>query len=255
MLNHFRTVLRNSQSVSPVRIGEIHVPTTYVCKQLSGPVKKAHALLFGGRPDALKLDYRLWELLSMIASTPLQKYISERDPRLTYDIHTAPFYGLVFGPTVKYRRGSLEITMSGDPPIESADGRLDYQWNFTLVGTDIEAQQSRPITQTATGELVFTGAVTAPYTVPGTKWTHVFSQVVPADDIVEWGVNYRAHPKHTLAEVCQALHAQLSSDEEFEIFKHSTSTLHRIWQQHHSLAWQLGSLCVALVHAIEQAKQ
>lgn len=255
MLNHFRTVLRNSQSISPTRVGDIHVPPTYLCKQLSGAVRKAHALLFGVRPDALKLDYRLWELLTMLDSTPLRRYVTETDNRLTYDLREAPFYGVVFGPAVTLRRGSLEITMSGEPPVESSDGRLDYLWNFTLAGSDIEARQSRPNTRTDEDTLVFNGGISAPYTVPRTKWRHVYAQVAPSNDIVEWAVSYRTPPKQTLAEVCAALKAQLSSAEELEIFKHSSVAVHTIWRQHHSLAWQLGSLCVALVHAIEQAKQ
>ncbi len=198
------------------------------------------------------MDYRLWELLTLIAGTSLQSHVFVHDSRITYNLRVRPVDGRDFGAIVTFRDPDtvVDIVMSGDPPVESSSGALEYWWKFDLTDTvNLAVTQRMPQQRAHSTELVVTNGVAAPYTIPGTTWTHTYSQLVAT---CAWDVVYRAWPKQTLAEIYTALVAQLSVAEEFDIFKHSPVSVHNIWKTHPDIGHKLAALCVALVDAIPQ---
>lgn len=262
MINHFRTVLRNSQRQSQSQLGAAYIPATYKPKPLSGTLRKAHAIIFGTQPDGLKLDYRLRELLTAVAATPLQAYVTEQDPRITYDLRDPVLFSGRFGASHTFRTGWVDIVESGVEPTETPAGQLEFGWRFGLLGNEptmsaiLSAATLYPVYHEFGDTVEFVDGISAPYTLRGTQWTHVYSQItLNGAEYVSWVTDYRARPAKSAIEICAALNAQISSDEEFEIFRHSDEQLLNIWRKHPSIDWKLGSFCVALVHAIEQAKR
>ena len=86
MINHARTLLLNQSGrlYTPGMLGEEYTPPDFTPVQLPSYVITPNRILFGAAPDKVFLNFRAWELLSIIHETELAEFIYALDPRVTY---------------------------------------------------------------------------------------------------------------------------------------------------------------------------
>lgn len=86
MINHARTLLlnRTSSTYVPGKLGEEYIPPGYEAVTLPTSVATAKNIIFGVDPDPEFVNFRLWELLSLIHNTELAEFVYALDPRVTY---------------------------------------------------------------------------------------------------------------------------------------------------------------------------
>ena len=89
MFNHARTLLLNisgSNNPGSSYLGEELVPADYAAITLPSYIENVRRSLFGADPDRAMLNYRIRQLLTLIAGTDLQEYITDLDSRITYTL-------------------------------------------------------------------------------------------------------------------------------------------------------------------------
>jgi hypothetical protein len=86
MINHARTLLLNRSGRTYTRglLGEEYIPEEYIPINVPSYVLTPRRILLGADPDRVFLNFRAWELLSLIHGTELEEFVYELDPRVTY---------------------------------------------------------------------------------------------------------------------------------------------------------------------------
>lgn len=87
MINHGRSLLLNLDGAGySGTLGDEYVPAEYVAPKLPTYLEKLRIYLFGTSPDRAFLNYRTQQLLSLLHATPLVEFLTDLDPRITYDM-------------------------------------------------------------------------------------------------------------------------------------------------------------------------
>lgn len=137
MINHFRTLLLNAKPGVGGYPGEELVPPDFVPVTLSGGLPTVRQLLFGQNPDRLMLNYRAQQLLAVVASTELQSFVTQLDPRLTYDVaETTAIYRHQFMLTGSRIAGDqVALYVGGEPGfLPDLTGRCQLRWRALVNG-------------------------------------------------------------------------------------------------------------------------
>ncbi len=139
MLNHIRTLLRNvsgakqQQSLSPMAEP---VDPAFRTRRLPNWLQVAHHGLFGTQPDTFYLDYRVRELLSLIAGTSLSGVLTNRDARMTEEL--LAHKGLpAMSPMVAKDADSAThvLNCSNNPDADDLRGRAWYHYTVTIASS------------------------------------------------------------------------------------------------------------------------
>ncbi len=149
MINHGRNLLLNANGSSFVRDdvpGEEYVPPDFRSVRLPTSLQRVRSVLFGDRPDRLMLNYRTRELLQLLHATELREFLTDLDPRITYEFGS-DFADMGTGLVVTQLEGSSQIKLDVIGDLGSAYGQnnLYREWNLDVIDTDtIEVSQVKP---------------------------------------------------------------------------------------------------------------
>lgn len=139
MINHARTLLLNvpGDSYSPGIIGEEYIPP-YKPITLSTNLQAARRILLGSSPERAFLNFRAFELLSLIHNTELAEFVYALDPRVTYwPQTTTEFYDAQKKINVTQISGTnTRLHVHGDPEANVRRGRLFEEYNIKLIGSN-----------------------------------------------------------------------------------------------------------------------
>ncbi len=84
MINHFRTLLLNQPSKETDSELYVYIAPAFVPVTLNEPLQAVWDVLYGKNLSDDDLHCRASQLMSLLHSTPLEKYVMQMDPRVTY---------------------------------------------------------------------------------------------------------------------------------------------------------------------------
>ena len=257
MYNHIRNLLVNrtgSDYADTTVPGDELIPTGYVKKDLPTYLQNLRGRIFGVSPDRVMLNYRTAQLLTTIASTDLQQYVTSVDSRITYDYADLKSG---FGPSVEKQSGLAtdELTLQGSEVSPDASGVCSYRYIVS-----IEASPTAVVTvkRTVVPEVTEDTAITLtnglsqqislPYS--GLKF-----RLNSTTDGASWYVQGALRPTTNLSSIVDSLESvgepvllQLfgpSPEKPYDVFK-------ECWENHPELAYRLGGIALAIAYRTDE---
>jgi len=123
MINHARMLLLNidgNQLAPPWSLGEDVLDSSYRAVPLSAGLKNIRRCLFGTNPDRSMLNYRSWQLLSVVRAAGLDEMLASLDRRVTYADRIPPDFA---------------SAASWAPQVSAVSGRIDQPlYSVTFAG-------------------------------------------------------------------------------------------------------------------------
>jgi hypothetical protein len=265
MYNHARTILLNSQPQRPDIPGEELIPATFVPFRLPEYLQTVRYALFGLSPDRFMLNYRLRQLLALIATTPLQEYLEELDPRTTYDLRTTgPVFGDLFTPQVSKRPNrviedfdqeifdALELRVSGAPAEPDFSGITAYSFFMQFTGTNLSPAYTITRTTTPRDVSVFTPSFDSGWSTPmSLAYTGYSVQISQLRPDADWLVQGYLQPAFSLIRLANSL-KKLSPSLHDKVFGlplvEPYTTFRKCWEQHPEFACRLAGFLLAFIY-------
>ncbi len=134
MINHARTLLLNmsgSASASNSYPGEEYVDPAFKQVTLPPHITSIRSALFSTSPDRAMINYRLRQFMGILHTRDYVDFITDLDPRITYDVFDTSLFDLsVTGPTAERVDGSGTLYLIGD--LEPSN-RLYNLWDIQVV--------------------------------------------------------------------------------------------------------------------------
>jgi hypothetical protein len=160
MINHARTLLLNipGSAYMPGVLGEEYIPS-YTPVALPTYLQSARKILFGSKPDKVFLNFRAYELLSLIHSTELAEFVYALDPRVTYwPQKISEFYQAAKKITVNKVGGTnaSRIYIAGEPTADTRRGSVFGEYSVKLInrGGEIRVVALEAATKSVVDEYV-----------------------------------------------------------------------------------------------------
>jgi hypothetical protein len=265
MLNHVRTLLLNraANEVPPGPefggLGEEFVPENYQPVELPGGLQAIRQVLFGQNPDRYMLNYRLYQLLTLLHSTELDEHVRLPDPRITYrpGRNRVLLQSSEFRPHVQpaaQTEGALDV--SGMPTAPDRDGRLFQQWRVrlissqTLEATDLQTSMVPGFLRTYSSPALWS-ADGPGVLLPNSQFRIRLSEAEAGDS---WRIHVLRRPQESLGALAYRLR-QLPRTALLPVLGAETFepllTWRNLWQSHESLPYQLGGLLLLLAYRMD----
>jgi len=261
MFNHARTLLMNVSGASdpgPDYLGAELVPDAYVAKSLSTPLQNIRRHLFGSDPDKAMLNYRAHQLLSTIEKTSLQEFVTDLDPRITYQFgedHNLANHE-TWDPKVLKVVGNPEdiLTVSGAAIRPDYVGRLYYQFAVSLTGSAIVIDRETPPVKSETTAYSLTNGLSPPFDL---IYTGYKIYVNTTSGTAAWSISGYLRPQLSFIDLVQALDkagdptlTALFGTKSIEPW----STFKNLWYDSPDVIYRLGAITLALIYRTDEAK-
>ena len=252
MFNHIRTLLLNN--VNAPTLGEVAQPPEFRMVTLPPVLVAVRARLFGSNPDRAMLNYRLAQLMPLIATTELQEYVLAPDQRLTYTAAgtTDLFSATAFTPTPVTAYGG-DLVVGGTPNGPEPTGRLLQDFVVTATETQVTVEGTAPSSWAQTWTPTAGAGLFPPVDLGNSGYT-VTAPAAPG----AWSLTFYLRPQWTLGQVGAVLHV-LSPAVLTALFGTAAAepyqTFSNCFYNHPQLAYQLGGLALALAYRTDEARQ
>lgn len=236
--------------------GDEYLPTDYVTvKNLPTYLQNLRNLLFGSNPDRIFSNYRVRQYLAVLHATELVEFVTELDPRVTYDTDNTDLWSdSVFSITTS----ANSIHVIGELGSPDAAGRSLHEWDVRiLTETTLEVIRHTPPQQHLVQTYEFTDGLSNLLLLPGSAAKFRIRESAGT----RWSVRGIARPQKDLGEILHELSSagashmnQLfgvgSPTAELEPFK----TFRNLWFQHPELSYRLGGLLLAVIYRTEELR-
>lgn len=177
MINHGRNLLMNvdGQGYIPGMPAEEYIPPTYKATTLPAWLQRVRQIVFGPNPDKLMLNFRTRQLLQLLHSTELSRYLTDFDSRITYKFEN-DVYDLGVGITVDQLAGDdIEFRVLGSENQATGRPSLYREWTLEVLDDEqVEIRQLRPSGETTTVEYTTAGNQSSAISLPGSSLTVQF---------------------------------------------------------------------------------
>jgi hypothetical protein len=239
-----------------------YVPPTFRPVAVSGVIQKARTILFGARPDAAMLDYRLRQYMAMLHATELAEFVVADDPRITYTSGDRDMADFDPTPVVVPIGHSNTLFIAGDEPT-AADGRMTYAWQIVIEvispqdpPTVIVTRRS-PTPGTAQYEVNYTNGLSDEFPLVGSPLLARFHQAGAVDGVT-WNVNCLARPAQDPGQVAAGFGA-LGTDILGELFGVAVLEPYRtwsnLWESNQPLPYRLGAVLLAVAARTDEIRK
>lgn len=147
MLNHARTLLLNisyEKFAANNYLGGELIDKGF--RKVTYPtfIEKVRNALFGESPDRNMLEYRVKQLMTLLHASPLRNYVTDLDPRVSYDLTWDSFIkNNVFKPKITALSGTEvdALGILGEPSIPDAKGLTTFEFEVDiLTGTTVRVK-------------------------------------------------------------------------------------------------------------------
>jgi hypothetical protein len=258
MINHVRTLLMNidyASGMRPTYAGDEYIDPSFNPVQLPGYLQDVRDRLFGVAPDRLLLNYKVWQLLSLLDASDLSSYVTYFDNRITYDLRDLPFTDpAVFDPVFEPARISDQWLLQGTVGKPDVLGISHYQFELSLIGDNLTIQRLGTYPTVTTQLLSYTAGVSGFCSLPGTGMAVAAKQG-------EAGETFRLHifsePQRSLPEQL-ALLQQLPYETHIKLFGVENvepyATFRAYWEDHDESVQQLSGLLLAFIFRINEER-
>ena len=262
MINHIRTLLLNQKrgAFGPDFPGEEYVPANFKpLAVLPDGIRKAHQVIFGGKPDRVISNTRLRQLMPLLHVTELEEFVLAKDPRVTYwPVRDTSLYRDAYGVTVEpvLQMSNEDLTPVGTLLPDEAAGVLFHRWHVTVLpGNQVEVKRiSTPLSTTVYAYTVTDGRSSLiPFT--GSSLQFTFAGASGSN----WIVEGFARPDRDTGQLLADLRTSLTEVDEIEIFGvksiEPVATFRRLWRRHDKFAYQLGGLLLGMAYRLDEFQE
>lgn len=237
-------------------IAEEIIDPNYVPKVLPTYIRSLRAVLFGDNPDRSMLNYRVKQLLAMIHASELAEFVTDLDPRITYNFETNTSLseeGLNNVIVEQVSGTASELILAGAPSSPDRLGQMLFQWRVSYTSPTTTITRLYPY-QTQNTTAIFTAGVSQEIPLLGSNLT-----VRHKDSTADWTVTHRAKPKRDLGELMANIDT-LGETTFTKLFNVSNSkgktepfqTFYNLWRQHYALPYRLGAVVLAMGYQTDE---
>lgn len=267
MINHARTLLLNRDGNSGVGYnapGEEFVDPKFVAKQVPPFLSTALARMFGAAPDRLYLNYRLWQLMSLLHTSELEEFVLALDPRVTYwPPVDNDFFDKVFVATVEQFAGpGTKLFITGEHLADEGAGIVTQQWQLTvLAGNQLEIKRLTPPPTTTIVDYTVESELGSLIGLPGTGLEIRFP-TAPVG--TAWLVTSRARPQRDPAALLHEVGSVLGEGNTNRVFNLGATidrtdepyvTFRRLYSSNDLFPYKYGALLLGIVHYLDTLPQ
>ena len=257
MINHVRTLLLNMPASSMTPMGE-YVPLEFNTVAVPSAVQRARDILFGPRPDATMLDYRLRQYMTMLHSTELVEFVTAQDPRITYAPGSRAMSDFDPAAVVTPVENSIELFITGNLP-RTADGRMSCLWQVKAMvagSTSVSVTRRSAPPGTSIYPITYTGGLSNEFPLTGSPLLASFQDEGVVDGIT-WNVSCLAMPLRDPGQVAADLGATGANIMPF-LFGIGAQEPYRTWQNlwasNQPLPYRLGAALLAVAARTDEAR-
>lgn len=262
MFNHARTLLLNvsgSNSSGLAYIGDDLIPSEYASLALNTPLLNIRQHLFGAAPDRAMLNYRAYQLLSMIEKTELQEFVTDLDSRITYEFGADNIFvsNETWNPKVHQTGGTLDhvLTVSGSPIRPDYTGKLYYQFQINLSGTSITIDRQVGPKNRTTIDYSLTDGLSPAFDLTYTGY-QVFVNTM--SNLAGWHITGYLRPQISLFNIVETLEkagdptlTALFGTKSIEPW----STFKNLWYDNTDMIYRLGAITLALIYRTDELRR
>lgn len=250
MINHIRTLLLNLPADATFATpGEEFIPSSFSPVTLSPTLAMAHSILFGTAPDRLGVNIRVRQILTVIETSPLASYLTELDPRITYDLSTP--LEVTPGVTVL---GALPLNVHGRLDDVDSTGRCRWQYTIRLNETTATLIRETPPRLETDIVVTYTNGLSASTSLPGSSALVSWPVATSAEWQIQVTRPYTQSLGSVLAAARQASPAMLA--DVFGGSLHETSepwkTFLGVWYDDREGLSSLGAFALSLAYRIHR---
>ena len=263
MFNHARTLLLNATGTNnpgPAYLGEELIPSGYAELPLNSSLQSVRSHIFGADPDRGMLNYRAYQLLSLIENTDLQSFVVGLDNRITYELGSRHDFALnqTWEPEIKQIGGTLDdiITVTGTPARPDYTGRLYYQLEVDILGpTTIQINRQTPPAKTENLTLSLSSGLSEGFDLYYTGYRAYVNTINPG---ASWRVSGYLRPQVDLTEIVKSMESagdpvltELFGTKPIEPW----STFRNLWYDSSDLVYRLGAIALALIYRTDEVRK
>jgi hypothetical protein len=263
MFNHARTLLLNiSGSNNPGfdYLGEELVPADYGALELPSYVQNIRNFFFGVAPDRAMLNYRIRQMLTLVAQTDLQPYITDLDSRITYTLGEDNTFAqhVTWDSSINRYAGTTDdvATVSGSPERPDYTGKMYYQFNIDILSsTVIQISRQTPPLKSQNLSLSLTDGLSETFDL---YYTGRNLRVNTINGGASWIVSGYLRPQVDLSTIAENL-SSAGDDILTELFGTKRiepwNTFRNLWYDHPELSYKLGGLILALIYRTDKVRK
>lgn len=264
MINHARTLLVNLDGAGSGfanQPGEEFIPPTFrAVGPLPSYLQSLRQVLFGGDPDRLLLNYRARQLLGLIHATELAEFVTELDPRVTYEpLPLDELFDALFETRVTPLLGTTrQLFLQELSPTGEAAGRLAQQWTVRVTsGTHVEVSRHTTPVSVRLLEYTLTDGLSNAVPLTGSSLGVKFEAGVGS----QWYIEATTRPTVDLGELLANLDA-VTEDVKLELFGVGSPraetepfrTFRNLYSHHQELPYRLGGLVLAIIYRMDELR-
>lgn len=261
MLNHARTLLLNRdgrQVHESADMAAEMVPSDYRPLVLPSWMVAIRAVLFGGQPDILTMNYRLRQYLTLLHVGPLSEYVTRLDSRISYwpwrDDQPFEQQGTT---TVVQTSGTADhaLFVVGDPVADEMNGWMRYEWDVAVgAHDDLRIEATAPRSIVTVSDYDVTAGLSSLAVLPGSSLQIRCQPSVG----VSWHIESIGMPSRQLQTIVEQLEHLVAGDTGARLFASKapqpSGTFRRLWEQKRSITDRLSGLLMSLVYRMEEVR-
>lgn len=238
MINHTRTLLINRLYTADA--GSIYRPSEYTVRTSAKAIEPIRQILFGFDPDNLFVEYRAYQYMKLLHSSPLARFILDADTRLTYDYADGKQFEGVFGVTVDTMLDNVHV--SGIDSADTKTGVSTKTWTVGVEPSDVARVRShrpyREVLQPYAASFVLPGSTLRLY-LPNTQGVI--------------GITAKALPAGSLATTLKSAVSLVKGEAAAMMFRAAPAAVTTCWNDDTSLPDKAAAMLLGLALATEAA--
>lgn len=262
MINHARTLLLNIDHMyANDGPGSEIIDPGFHPLALPPHLLNIRRVLFGAMPDYRMLDYRTRQLLTALHATEFAEYVTELDPRITYDLRDTSLFFAPDSSVELFNPGNnpnATATVIGKPPPPDHTGRSINAWTVTTGTTQCIVHRWGG--DAATNDVTYTYGLSQQIPLHGVP--NMFLQVSQVTSGTQtWTVNTFSRPRLGLADL-HSLLKSLAGSTLLPLFyvgapegnEEPTKTFKNLWEDHPDVLYSLSGLLLAYIYQLEEVR-
>lgn len=257
MLNHARTLLLNTEGNQPTVPGDELIPPEFAPVALPTPLQQVRQRLFGVAPDRTMLNYRAFELLTLLHATELEEYVFALDPRITYDFRQNPFVSEdLYRPQIRpvFAGDNAQLSVIGQGGSPDLSGRMAFSAIVEAVDGELQIRFQSESRFTA-GAITLSNGLSQPFLLGDTGYSLKVNSTTTAN---RWAVSGMLKPARDTGQLASQLES-VGEPVSLRLFGTSSAepyaTFRNLWRKHGELPYRLGGLLLALIYRTEELRR
>lgn len=268
MFNHARTLLVNQAAPAALILGEELIPAEFRPVRLPQTLQNVRRLFFGTTPDRSMLAYRSRQLLSLVHCNELMAFVTDLDPRLTYDFQDTPFADdAVFLPQVIPQTvgggASTECYLLGTAGAPDRSGRMQQIWDVEVLTSSTLRVALRGSSPASVANYTLSGGLSTVVPLPASGLAiQIRESTFTPGSGPQFRIESLSRPQTELGSLLASLEVT-GSETLAALFgigsrpggQEPLQTFRKLFEEHFDLTHRLGGAVLALIYQTEALRR